>query len=241
MASPASDPATPDHRILWSPVGATLIIISITYLANGLGKSRLVDVVLVVVGLWGVYALVAPFLGLPLPKTRSNPFWHHEPKVEAGSNDPSPAPAKDPDQSLPPPSSTAPVPTPQALLPAATASSSRVKCPLSPKQLTDLYAQGVTEALGDLMVASYIGQWREVTGTVEGAKKHNDQVFAVDCKDPEQVSVCFFFDPQVWAARVQGVMPGQPFSAAGRVLEVTRSLVIFDDCELVSGTERLAQ
>jgi tRNA_anti-like len=111
----------------------------------------------------------------------------------------------------------------------------RVMCPLSPKELTRLFSQGATELQGESLVAQYKGQWRQVSATVEQVTRQNEYVISVNGKDSEQVSVTFFFKPAQWAARLQGLMRGDPVSAIGQVDLVNQSHVIFNHCELGLG------
>lgn len=109
----------------------------------------------------------------------------------------------------------------------------RVMCPLSPMQLTRLFSQGATELQSESLVTQYRGQWRQVSATVEQVVRQNEYVISVSGKDSEQVTVTLFFKPTQWAARLQGLMRGDPVSAIGQVDLVDQSHVIFNHCELV--------
>jgi hypothetical protein len=109
----------------------------------------------------------------------------------------------------------------------------RVMCPLSPMELTRLFSRGETQLQGESLVAQYKDQWRQVSATVEQVTRHNDYVVSVSGKDSDQVTVTFFFKPDQWAARLQGLMRGDPVSAIGQVDLVDQSHVIFNHCELV--------
>jgi hypothetical protein len=109
----------------------------------------------------------------------------------------------------------------------------RVMCPLSPMELTRLFARGETQLQGESLVAQYKDQWRQVSATVEEVIQQNDYVISVSGKDSDQVTVTFFFKPDQWAARLRGLMRGDPVSVIGQVNLVDRSHVIFNHSELV--------
>lgn len=119
-------------------------------------------------------------------------------------------------------------------IPAAT-SEPRVMCPLSPMELTRLFSRGETQLQGESLVAQYKDHWRQVSATVEQVIQQNDYVISVSGKDSDsdQVTVTFFFKPDQWVARLQGLMRGDPVSAIGQVDLVDKSHVIFNRCELV--------
>jgi hypothetical protein len=71
-----------------------------------------------------------------------------------------------------------------------------------------------------------------VSATVETVISQSISVTSVSSKDPDQVTVTFFFAPATWAARLQGLMPNDQIRVTGRVHVVTRTMVIFDNCEL---------
>jgi hypothetical protein len=108
-------------------------------------------------------------------------------------------------------------------------------CPLTPMELTRLFSQGETQLQGESLVAEYKDQWRQVSATVEEVIRQNEYVISVRGKDSDsdQVTVTFFFKPDKWAARLQGLMRGDLVAANGQVDHVAKSHVIFNNCELV--------
>lgn len=113
----------------------------------------------------------------------------------------------------------------------------RVMCALSPAQLIRLYSQGATDVQGDILVAQYKTQWREVSATVEQVIPQNEYVFSVSAKDSDQASVTFFFKPKMWASQLQGLMPGDRVRVAGQVDTVRPFHVVFNACELVGALQ----
>jgi hypothetical protein len=110
----------------------------------------------------------------------------------------------------------------------------RVTCPLSPKELIRLFALGSTDVQGKKLIAQYKEQWREVSATVGQVETTvSGSSLYVSCKDSDQMAVGFFFEPNVWGARLAGLMPGDKIKATGQVYFVNRIMVIFDCCELV--------
>jgi hypothetical protein len=108
----------------------------------------------------------------------------------------------------------------------------RVMCPLSPMELTRLFSRGETQLQGESLVAEFKTQWRDVSATVEQVVRQNDYVISVSGKDPDQVTVTFFFQPDPWAARLRGLMSGDPVSAIGQIDLVDQAHVIFNHCAL---------
>lgn len=67
------DPNQP-HHVLWVTIGGALLLVMVAVLTTAHpGGAALAGLILL--GCVGAYALVAPFLGLPLPKTRARPIW----------------------------------------------------------------------------------------------------------------------------------------------------------------------
>jgi hypothetical protein len=68
------------HHALWVAVGGVLVVVTAPSLVvelEGAYPPGALVAALAVIGCVGVYAMVGPFLGLPLPRTRSNPIWQH--------------------------------------------------------------------------------------------------------------------------------------------------------------------
>jgi hypothetical protein len=108
----------------------------------------------------------------------------------------------------------------------------REYCQLSPKELTRLYAQGGTVLQSKTLVEQYIGQWLEVSGTVDTVVPQNSAVTSVTGKDPDGVTVTFFFNPAQWADRLLGLMVGDRMTAVGRIQDVaSNSHLILADGE----------
>lgn len=66
------------HHVLWVSIGGVLIaavVVAMIATLQPMHPSVALVVALAVVGCLGLYALVAPFLGLRLPQTRIEPFW----------------------------------------------------------------------------------------------------------------------------------------------------------------------
>lgn len=95
MASSTKDTGQA-HHALWGGIGAILLAAMIAgliaYYQSAQPPSALFWLS-VAVGAIGAYAVTAPFLGLPLPKTRSRPFWQPQrtPSVVAATPPPAPA------------------------------------------------------------------------------------------------------------------------------------------------------
>jgi hypothetical protein len=203
-------------------------------LANGWFRAALAF--LVILGGVGFYGLAAPFLGLSLPPTRAEPFWHRgrppswsvrRVKAPAGSVPTFAAPS-----AAPPFPSAAPATPEKAKAPKQMAK-------VSPRELVRLKSGAATEIQGDTLIAQYVGQWREASVVVGEVIKQNEYVVSVSGKDSDQTSVTLFFKPDDWADRLSALMPGDSIMALGRIHVVTRSMVLLDDCELVESSHLL--
>jgi uncharacterized protein YjeT (DUF2065 family) len=109
----------------------------------------------------------------------------------------------------------------------------REPCELSPAELVRLFNQGGTELQSQSLVETYIGKWREVSGTVTNVKQHNLGTISVTATDPDNVTVTLFFDPKQWADQLRGLMSGDQMKAGGKVREVHNGHVLFDAGEIV--------
>ena len=109
----------------------------------------------------------------------------------------------------------------------------REPCELSPAELVRLFNQGGTELQSQSLVETYIGKWREVSGTVTDVKQHNLGTISVTATDPDDVTVTLFFDPKQWADQLRGLMSGDQMKARGRVQEVHKGHVLFFAGEIV--------
>jgi hypothetical protein len=147
------------HHVLWVSIGGVLIavvVVAMIATLQPMHPSVALVVALAVVGCLGLYPLLAPFLGLRLPQTRTEPFWRdvriRSPIVRV----------------LPhrPVSPVAVVPPPR-LTEAPNAAPERVFTHLDIAFLIDLASTpSVTSAQVDLLLAPYIGLWKRVEGRV---------------------------------------------------------------------------
>lgn len=219
-----------DSALFWVALTAMAVVVAVTFIPLGIAQAATAHAT----DLWGnwlfrigIGAAVLAFLMLDWAVVLF--LAHHQADrkitrpMQAALSAPTHAEVR---QTLAPPEQLGSTPPPVGLPPP------REPCKLSPGELARLFSQGATELQAQSLVETYIGKWREVSGTVSDVKQHNQYMIGVTATDPDKVTLTLFFDPIQWGERLRGLMSGDSVKAAGNVTGVSQGHVLFRDCEI---------